>query len=85
MVYSLAARSGLVLKYTETDQLDLGGRKQLLKLPASEKTCTQLLEAGDLYGDIARSLDTSRGGIGEDAPRCYKKLLLRQQPLPSQR
>ena len=57
-----------------TDRLNLDGLKQLLELPSSEEVCTQLLEAWNLYGDIARNLDATFDDDGEEAQRCYDKL-----------
>lgn len=70
----LAAQHGLAPEDTEADRLNLDGLEQLLELPASEEICTQLLNAWNLYGDIARSLGATLADDGEEAQRCYDKL-----------
>ncbi len=70
----LAARHGLDFEDTEADRLNLDWLEQLLELPASEEICTQLLNAWNLYGDIARSLDATLDDDGEEAQQCYDKL-----------
>jgi hypothetical protein len=53
----LAVRHDITLEDTVAEQLNLDGLEQVLKLPASDEICAQLLEAWNLYSDIARSLD----------------------------
>ena len=70
----LAVRHGLDFEDTEADRLNLDGLEQLLELPASEEICAQLLNAWNLYGDIARSLGATLDDDGEQTQRCYDKL-----------
>lgn len=70
----LAARHGLVLEESEGPLVDLDSLGQLLELPATEDICTQLLDAWNLYGDIARSVEASMEDAGAEAQRCYDKL-----------
>lgn len=70
----LAARHGLAIEDDEEEPLDLDGLDHLLELPASEEICSQLLNAWNLYGDIARSLEATLEDDGEKARRCYDKL-----------
>lgn len=70
----LAARRGLALEDTEADLLHLDGLEQLLEWPAFEETCSRVLNAWNLYGDVARSFDAIPDDDGEEAQRCYDKL-----------
>lgn len=70
----MAARHGLALEDTESDLLHLDGLEQLLKLPASEEICSQLLNAWNLYGDIVRSLEATLDDDGKQPQWCYDKL-----------
>lgn len=81
----LAVRHGLDFEDTEADRLNLDGLEQLLELPASEEICTQLLNAWNLYGDIARSLGATLADDGEEAQQCYDKLFYGNNLPPSPR
>jgi transposase len=70
----LAARHGLVLEDFEGPQVDLDGLGQLLELLATEGICTQMSDAWNLYGDIARSVEATLGDVGAEAHRWYDKL-----------
>jgi hypothetical protein len=70
----LAARHGLAIEDDEDEPLDFDGLDHLLELPASEEICSQLLNAWNLYGDIARSLEATLHDDGEKAQQCYDKL-----------
>lgn len=53
---------------------NLDGIEDLLQLPASDDTCTQLLNAWNLLDDIARSVKASLNDRGPKADKCYDKL-----------
>lgn len=56
----------------ETQNLD--GLEQLLQLPASDDICSQLLNAWNLFGDIARRVNASLDDRGSEADKCYDRL-----------
>ncbi|MEX5258492.1 hypothetical protein [Kocuria arenosa] len=70
----LADRHGLALEDAEDQPLDLDGLDHLLELAASKEICSQLMNAWNLYGDIARSLEATLHDDGQEAQRCYDKL-----------
>lgn len=70
----LADRHGLALEDDEDKPLDLDRLDDLLELPASEEICSKLLNAWNLYGDIARSLEATLDDDGEKAQQCDDKL-----------
>lgn len=48
--------------------------ERLLELPASDDICTKLLNAWNLFGDVARSVGASLDDSGPEASKCYDKL-----------
>lgn len=52
----LALRHGLALEEANSEPQNLDGLDELLELPTSDDICTQVLNARNLYGDIARSV-----------------------------
>lgn len=53
---------------------NLDGLEWLLELPASDEICTELLNAWNLFNDIARSVGASLDDSGPEASKCYDKL-----------
>jgi hypothetical protein len=70
----LARQHNLTLEAGNEEPQNLDGIEDLLQLPASDGTCTQLLNAWNLLGDIARSVNASLDDRGPEADRCYDKL-----------
>jgi hypothetical protein len=71
----LAEQYGLTLEDDAPSELmKLDGLEYLLKLPVSDDICNQLINAWNLLGDIARSVDASLDDRGADKDRCYEKL-----------
>jgi hypothetical protein len=70
----LARQHNLTLEPGNEEPQNLDGIEALLKLPASDDTCTQLLNAWNLLGDIARSVNASLDDRRPEADKCYDKL-----------
>lgn len=71
----LARLHNLTLEAGNEEPQNLDGIEDLLQLPASDDTCTQLLNAWNLLGDIARSVNASLDDRGPEADKCYDKLV----------
>lgn len=71
---NLAGRHNLTLEAGNGDPQNLDGIEDLLQLPASDDICTQLLNAWNLLGDIARSVSASLDDRGPEVDKCYDKL-----------
>ena len=71
---AVADRHGLALEKGDQEPQNLDGLDQLLELPASEGVCAQVLNAWNLFNDIARSLGASLDDWGPEASACYDKL-----------
>jgi hypothetical protein len=70
----LARQHNLTLEAGSEEPQNLDGIEALLQLPASDDTCAQLLNAWNLLGDIARSVNASLDDRGPEADKCYDKL-----------
>ncbi|WP_345147738.1 hypothetical protein [Arthrobacter ginkgonis] len=77
---ALAGRHGLELETAidpecgiDTPQ-DLDGLEALLELAVSDDTCAQLLNAWNLFADIARSVGATLDDRGPKASKCYDKV-----------
>ncbi|WP_410555425.1 hypothetical protein [Arthrobacter globiformis] len=70
----LASLHNLTLEAGNEEPQNLDGIEELLQLPASDDTCAQLLNAWNLLGDIARSVNASLDDRGSEADKCYDKL-----------
>jgi hypothetical protein len=70
----LARQHNLTLQPGNEEPQNLDGIEGLLQLPASDDTCAQLLNAWNLLGDIARSVNASLEDRGPEADKCYDKL-----------
>lgn len=70
----LARQSNITLEAGNEATQNLDGIEELLQLPASEDTCTHLLNAWNLLADIARSVNASLDDRGPEADKCYDKL-----------
>lgn len=71
---TVARQYGLTLEDGNGAPQRLDGLERLLELPASDEICTQVLNAWNLYNDIARSVGTTLDDRSEDVDRCYDKL-----------
>jgi hypothetical protein len=71
---ALGVRHGITLEDDDDDPLELDGLGDLLELPPSDELCARLLNAWNLYGDIARSVGCSLDDRGPVAGNCYDKL-----------
>ena len=69
-----ARQHNLTLEVGNEEPQNLDGIEDLLQLPASDDTCTQLLNAWNLLGDIARSVNATLDDRGPEADKCYDKL-----------
>lgn len=73
--FSKVARDhGLDLEQDERAPQNLDGMEELLDLPMSDDICSQLLEAWNLFTDIARSVNATLDDRGAAASKCYDKL-----------
>jgi hypothetical protein len=70
----LSRQHNLTLEARNEEPQNLDGIEDLLQLPASDDTCTQLLNAWNLLGDIARSVNASLDDRGPEADKCYDKI-----------
>jgi hypothetical protein len=70
----LAGHHGFGLESPFDDPQNLDGLDGLLELPVSDATCAQLLNAWNLLGDIARSVDATLDDRSPEASKCYDKL-----------
>lgn len=58
-----------------TEELhNLDELERLLELPVSDEICDKLLNAWNLFGDIARSVGASLEDSGPETFKCYDKL-----------
>ncbi|MCG2620734.1 hypothetical protein LVY72_02275 [Arthrobacter sp. I2-34] len=71
---ALGLRLGISLEDDDDDLWELDGLEDLLELPPSEEICTRLLNAWNLYDDVARSVDCSLDDRSAIARTCYDKL-----------
>lgn len=71
---TVARQHGLNLEEGSEAPQNLDGLERLLELPASDEICTQVLNAWNLYNDIARSVGATLDDRSEDVDRCYDKL-----------
>jgi hypothetical protein len=71
---TVARRHGLNLEEDSEAPQNLDGLERLLELPASDEICSQILNAWNLYNDIARSVGATLDDRSEDVDRCYDKL-----------
>ena len=71
---TVAARHGLELKDSDGAVQVLDDVEELLELPASEAICAQVLDAWNLFADIARSVSATLDDTGEAWQQCYDKL-----------
>jgi hypothetical protein len=71
---TVARRHGLNLEKGNEAPQALDGLERLLELPASDEICRQLLNAWNLYNDIARSVGATLDDGSEDVDKCYDKL-----------
>lgn len=69
-----ASRLGLILEKDEGDRLNLDGLEELLELPISDEICAQILEAWNLFTDIARSVNATLDDRDPSVSKCYDKL-----------
>lgn len=70
----LAKQHNVILEAGNEEPQNLDGIEELLTLPASDDICAQLLNAWNLLGDIARSVNASLDDQGPEADKCYDKL-----------
>lgn len=70
----IARQHGLSLEEDAGAPQNLDGLERLLELPASAEICTQVLNAWNLYNDIARSVGATLEDRSQDVDRCYDKL-----------
>jgi hypothetical protein len=70
----LARQHNIILEADNEEPQNLDGIEELLQLPASDDTCAQLVNAWNLLGDIARSVNASLDDRGPEADNCYNKL-----------
>lgn len=70
----LARQHNLTLDPGNEEFQNLDGIEDLLQLPASDDTCAQLLNAWNLLGDIACSVNASLDDRGPETDKCYDKL-----------
>lgn len=70
----LALRHGLILEEANGEPQNLDGLEELLELPTSDDICAQVLNAWNLFGDIARSVAGTLDDRGPGADKCYDKL-----------
>lgn len=70
----LALRHGLSLEEGHSEPQNLDGLEELLELPTSDDICAEVLNAWNLFGDIARSVAATLDDRGPDADKCYDKL-----------
>jgi|GEM_PF-2464616 len=70
----LAESYGLTLEEDAAEPVDLDGLEGLLTQPISDDSCNQLINAWNLLGDIARSVDASLDDRSAEVERCYYKL-----------
>ncbi|ALE07105.1 hypothetical protein AL755_19225 [Arthrobacter sp. ERGS1:01] len=70
----IAHRYGVVLDEDNADVQNLDGLEQLLELPISEETCAQILNAWNMFNDIARSVGATLDDRSPDLDTCYDKL-----------
>ncbi|WP_262105729.1 hypothetical protein [Arthrobacter sp. Marseille-P9274] len=71
---TVAIDHGLDLEDDELESQNLDGLEELLELPMSDDICAQLLNAWNLFADIARSVDATLDDRGPVASKCYDKL-----------
>jgi hypothetical protein len=71
---TVARRHGLNLEKGSEAPRNLDGLERLLELPASDEICRQLLNAWNLYIDIARSVGATLDDRSKDVDKCYDKL-----------
>ena len=73
--FSIIAREyGLDLDEENTEPQNLDALERLLELPMSDDTCSRILNAWNLFNDIARSVGATLNDRSPDADRCYDKL-----------
>jgi hypothetical protein len=70
----LARQHNITLETGKEESQNLDGIEELLQLPASDDICALLLNAWNLLGDIARSVNASLDDRGPEADKCYDKL-----------
>lgn len=70
----LAESYGLTLEDDSDLLVKLDRPDKLLTLPVSGDICTQLINAWNLLGDIARSVGASLDDRSAEVDRCYEKL-----------
>jgi len=71
---TVAARHGLELKDSDGAVQVLDDVEELLELLASEEIRAQVLDAWNLFADIARSVSATLDDTGEAWQQCYDKL-----------
>jgi len=71
---TVAARHGLELEDSDGGVQVLDDVEELLELPATEETCAQVLDAWNLFADIARSVSATLNDTGDEWQKCYDKL-----------
>jgi hypothetical protein len=77
----LALRHGLILEEPNGEPQNLDGLEELLELPTSDDICAQVLNAWNLFGDIARSVAATLDDRGPGADKCYDKLFYGNNPV----
>jgi hypothetical protein len=70
----IARRYGLDLDEDNSEPQNLDGLEQLLELPRSDDICSQILNAWNLFNDIARSVGATLDDRSPDADNCYDKV-----------
>ena len=70
----IARRYGVVLDDDNGDVQNLDGLEHLLDLPISDETCTQMLNAWNMFNDISRSVGATLDDRSPDLDTCYDKL-----------
>jgi hypothetical protein len=71
---ALSDRLGIDLEDADGDAWELDGLEELLGLPPTDEICARLLNAWNLYGDVARSVGCSLDDRGPATDTCYDKL-----------
>ncbi|WP_149957575.1 hypothetical protein [Zafaria cholistanensis] len=72
--HGLGLQSAFDLEYSIDTPQDLDGLEALLELPVSDGTCAELLNAWNLFADIARSVGATLDDRGPKASKCYDKI-----------
>lgn len=70
----VAQQFGLKLEEGNEELQNLDELERLLELPVSDDICGKLLNAWNVFGDIARSVGASLEDSGPEASACYDKL-----------